>query len=161
MKVYVMCDSITGNTDLLASVIKEVYKDKLVEDVKSADYIFVGSWTQRGMCSEKVKVFLSQLKKKKVFLFGTCGFGEDVTYFEKIYERTASFLDDSNEIIGHYYCQGKMPLAIKDKYEKLLKDNPEDQNLQISLKNFDNALEHPNTKDLEKLRDTLEKIIHD
>lgn len=155
MKVYVMCDSITGNTTLLANVIKEKYKDELVDRVESADYVFVGSWTQRGMCSEKVKSFLTQLKNKKVFLFGTCGFGGNQTYYEKIYERTASFLDDSNEVIGHYYCQGKMPLAIKDKYEKLLKDNPEDQNLQVSLENFYEALNHPNEKDLETLKDVL------
>lgn len=38
-------------------------------------------------------------------------------------------------------CQGKMPLAIRAKFES----NPE------VLKNFDEALKHPNDKDVDNL----------
>lgn len=158
MKVYVMCDSITGNTTLLANVIKEKYKNELTDQLDDAELVFVGSWTDKGMCSNKIKTFLSNLKNKKVFLFGTCGFGGDKTYYDKIYERTASFIDSSNEIIGCYYCQGKMPMTIKDRYETLLKANPLDKDLQVSLDNFIEALKHPNEEDLKNLLDLLNTL---
>lgn len=58
----------------------------------------------------------------------------------------------SNTIIGEYMCQGKMPQSVRERYVKM-KENPEHPaNLDALIKNFDCALSHPDSDDLEKLR---------
>lgn len=46
-------------------------------------------------------------------------------------------------------CQGKMPLAIRAKFES----NPE------MLKNFDEALKHPNDKDVDSLMKSVNEAL--
>ena len=61
-------------------------------------------------------------------------------------------IDPSNTIIGEYMCQGKMPQSVRERYVKM-KENPEHPaNLDALIKNFDCALSHPDSDDLEKLR---------
>ena len=76
-----------------------------------------------------------------MFLFGTAGFGKSKEYFEMILKNVQNHLDASNCVKGTWMCQGKMPLAIRAKFES----NPE------MLKNFDEALKHPNDKDVDSL----------
>ena len=42
---------------------------------------------------------------KRVFLFGTAGFGGSAPYFEKILAATRKALDGSNTVIGSFMCQ--------------------------------------------------------
>ena len=83
----------------------------------------------------------SNIEKQNVFLFGTAGFGKSKEYFEMILKNVQNHLDASNCVKGTWMCQGKMPLAIRAKFES----NPE------MLKNFDEALKHPNDKDVDSL----------
>ena len=59
MKIAIVFSSNTGNTEYLAQGIKEVvqkndlvYFGKFQEGI-DADLYFVGSWTDKGCCSEK------------------------------------------------------------------------------------------------------------
>ena len=73
-------------------------------------------------------------------------------YFQKILGQVRQSIDPSNTIIGEYMCQGKMPQSVRERYVKL-KENPEHPaNLDALIKNFDCALSHPDSDDLEKLR---------
>ena len=54
-----------------------------------------------------------------MFLFGTAGFGESEAYFQKVLDRVKESIDESNSIIGTYMCQGKMPMAVRERYEKM------------------------------------------
>ena len=76
----------------------------------------------------------------KIAIFGTAGFGESQEYFDKLYERTKINIDSSNQLFGYLYCQGKMPISVRNKYIDLIKQNPEDKKIQVSLDNFDKAL---------------------
>lgn len=50
---------------------------------------------------------------------------------------------------------GKMPQSVRERYMKM-KENPEHPaNLDALIKNFDCALSHPDSDDLEKLRNLL------
>ena len=92
------------------------------------------------------------MKNKKIFLFGTAGFGGSDAYFQKILGQVRQSIDPSNTIIGEYMCQGKMPQSVRERYVKM-KENPEHPtNLDALIKNFDCALSHPDSDDLEKLR---------
>lgn len=60
--------------------------------------------------------------------------------------------------MGTFFCQGKMKNQVKDKYLQLIREHPEDKNLQVSLQNFEQAKMHPDEKDKEDLRKQIEKI---
>ena len=104
---------------------------------------------------QKTLELLSKLKNKKIFLFGTAGFGGSDAYFEKILGQVKQSIDASNTVIGEYMCQGKMPQSVRERYVKM-KENPEHPaNLDLLIKNFDRALSHPDSEDLERLKKSL------
>ena len=174
MGKLVIFDSLTGNTKMLADKIYDFYKQKgeeikiidvkkeneeeIIKSINNSDKIFAGSWTDKGDCSDKMKSIYEKILNKKIFVFATCGFGGDKTYYSKLLERVEKHIDKSNQIIGSFYCQGKMPLSVKERYISLIKANPEDKNLKISLENFENALAHPNDEDLLELEKVLKDI---
>ncbi len=158
MKVSIIYDSITGNTKMLADLIKGKFVD--VVGIDEADIVFVGSWTDKGNPSEKIQNELRKIRNKKIFYFGTCGFGGSKEYFEMLFKRAKKFIDESNEIIGYFYCQGKMPISVRNRYEKILEDNPNDEQMKKNIENFDMALEHPNKKDLEDFNEIIQKVIN-
>ena len=64
-------------------------------------------------------------------------------------------IDASNTVIGEYMCQGKMPQSVRERYVKM-KENPEHPaNLDLLIQNFDRALSHPDSEDLERLKKSL------
>lgn len=174
MKKLIVYDSLTGNTKKLADEIdrffkekneeiekidiKKVNEEKLIKSINSADILFIGSWTDKGQCTDNIKNVYKLVKNKKIFVFATCGFGGDCSYYDKLFERVKNNIDESNEIIGNFYCQGKMPLSVKERYINMMKKNPEDRNLEVSLKNFEEALDHPNENDLLELDERLGNI---
>lgn len=156
MTYSIVVSSKTGNTTLLSNQIAEilskeecVYQGLPDASGTQAETIFVGFWTDKGSCDESVSAFLQTLHGKKVFLFGTAGFGGSETYFEQILDRVASHLPSDNTVIGRYMCQGKMPASVRETYENLLEKDP--QKFQPMIDNFDRALSHPDQDDLEAL----------
>lgn len=61
-------------------------------------------------------------------------FGGSEDYYEQLFRRAAALLDDSNEIIGHFYCQGKMPMGVRNRYVAMLREHPDDKNMQVFRK---------------------------
>ena len=55
------------------------------------------------------------------------------------------------QVLGEYMCQGKMPDAVRRRYEQM-EDSPRKQ---VMLKNFDQALAHPSREDLEGLKQAV------
>lgn len=165
MKIAIMYKSVTGNTKKIAEQIKNTLKDEEVvyfgePNIEiDADIYFVGSWTFKGDVVKEVVDVLKNLKDKKIALFGTAGFGGSQEYFDKLYERAKTNIDSSNHLLGYFYCQGKMPMTVRDKYIDLIKQNPEDKNLQVSLDNFDKALTHPDKEDLDNVSTWAQSII--
>ncbi len=164
MKVAIIYKSITGNTKLIAEEIKKelsseeiVYFDEPKEAVE-ADVYFVGSWTDKGSCTPKIQNFLKSLANKKIAIFGTAGFGGSKEYYDIIFNNVKKNISESNEIIGYFYCQGKMPISIKEKYENMVKENPNNIKFKSIIDNFDNALNHPNEKDLRNVKDWISSI---
>lgn len=142
----VVYNSLTGNTKLLADTIKNVLPDNDNDDI-----VFVGFWTDKGNADSKTIEYLKLLRNKKVFLFGTCGFGGSEAYFERILTNVKGNIDSSNQIIGEYMCQGKMPQSVRERYLKMKESNNCPPNIDALIDNFDKALTHPDEKDLEKL----------
>lgn len=164
MKISIVYSSKTGNTKLLAQTImscfdKEdvVYCGEMNSAAINAERVFVGFWTDKGTCDEKVAEFLKGLHEKQVFLFGTAGFGGSEIYFQQILERVMAYLDDSNQVVGSYMCQGKMLNGVRDRYVALQKEHPEDPKYEKMILMFDHALTHPDQDDLEKLKQLIQE----
>ena len=103
-------------------------------------------------------MLLFQQPHKKVFIFGTCGFDNTKEYYKEIFDNTKKYINNTNEIIGYYYCQGKMQNEIKERYLKDLKKNKNIKELKKFINNFNEALNHPNEDDLFRLDETLIRI---
>ena len=50
-------------------------------------------------------------------------------------------------------------MAVRKRYISLLKENPADANLEVSLKNFDEALSHPDQNDILNVKKWVKDII--
>ena len=154
----IVFSSLTGNTKKLADTIHEMlphdkcdYFGENDSRVPQSDLLYIGFWTDKGNADHKTLELLAKLKNKKIFLFGTAGFGGSDVYFKKILEQVRQSIDSSNVVIGEYMCQGKMPLSVRERYIKM-KESPEHPaNLDMLIKNFDCALSHPDGEDLERL----------
>ena len=114
MSYAIVYSSNTGNTAQLAQRIKHILPPKELiyfgapaVEATQADILFVGSWTDKGTCSLEIDHFLNRLNNKRVYLFGTAGFGGSPTYFAQIGERMAQNLSSGNVLLGYYLCQGK------------------------------------------------------
>lgn len=166
MSYAVVVSSKTGNTKQLADVIQEVleqkeviYSGEVLKEAKNADVLFVGFWTDKGSCAKEMKDFLNMLEGKKIFLFGTAGFGQSQAYFDQILDRVKKEIPDSNQVIGTYMCQGKMPMGVKERYLKLQKEDPTNKQYEQLIQNFDEALSHPDKEDKDKIRKIVSEMI--
>lgn len=157
MKIAVVYESSTGNTKQIAEAvcdeIKALGKGELVyfgtpQNEVEADVYFVGSWVDKGNCTEGIAGFLRTLQGKKIAYFCTAGFGGSGEYYDALFKRVKAVVSDSNEMAAPFFCQGKMPMAIRSRYEKLLTQHPEDRQMQVNIENFDKALTHPDDTDL-------------
>ena len=121
--------------------------------------LFVGFWTNQGVADQAAQKLLKQLRNRKIFLFGTAGFGGSEAYFQAILDKTKAFIDDSNTVIGTFMCQGKMPQSVRERYVKMKEQPDHMPNLDAMIENFDKALSHPDANDLEKLANAVREIV--
>lgn len=160
MTYAIVYSSKTGNTRLLAETLRDtlttgdcLYFGTPSDEALNADRIYVGFWTDKGTCDADTAAFLARVTTQEVFLFGTAGFGGCPEYFDKILSAARQNLPDSVTVCGSYMCQGKMPMAVRARYEAM-EDSPRRQAM---LDNFDAALSHPDAADLDHLR---EMVLH-
>lgn len=166
MNIAIIYSSNTGNTQILAETIKKELKDenivyfgKTIKEIPVADIYFIGSWTNKGNASDDIIEFVKKIKNKKIAYFGTAGYGGSESYYQTLFERIKIYIDSSNKILGHFYCQGKMPIQVRKRYEKLITEHPDDTNLKVNIKNFDEALTHPDNVDLDNVRKWVNSIL--
>ena len=134
MTCSLVVNSKSGNTRMVSGAIKRTLQAAGVEFVHAAalsddanadqvsleaqgacaaDTVLVGFWCDKGACTPSVAALLSALHGKRVFLFGTCGFGADQSYYQQIIDRVTSNLAGDAELAGWAMCQGKMGPAVK------------------------------------------------
>lgn len=123
----------------------------LATQASEADVVFVGFWCDKGSCSPAVQHFLQGLAGKRVFLFGTCGFGESDEYFAQILDRVRTYLPADAQYIGGAMCQGKMGMGVKRRYEGMLEKDPENAQARMLIDNWNKAQSHPNEDDVSRI----------
>lgn len=164
MKTAIVYSSKSGNTRSVAEIIKNKigkteYFGAPSNDALISELIFVGFWTDKGKCSKETEEFLHNLHGKTVALFGTAGFGGDKLYFNRILSGVKAEIPSDNEILEGFMCQGRMPLTVRERYEKMLQKDPGNIRLAALIKNFDNALAHPDKNDFEDACKWAESIV--
>lgn len=123
----------------------------LATQASAVDVMFVGFWCDKGSCSPAVQHFLQGLAGKRVFLFGTCGFGESDEYFAQILDRVRTYLSADAQYIGGAMCQGKMGMGVKRRYEGMLEKDPENAQARMLIDNWNKAQSHPNEDDFSRI----------
>lgn len=121
------------------------------EALRSAGTVFAGSWTDKGDCDPALAALLAKLDGKRVFLFGTAGFGGDPSYFTRILDNFKTHLPENARLVGGAMCQGKMGAGVRKRYEAMLAEHPDDARAQAMIANFDAALAHPTADDLARI----------
>ena len=169
MAHVIVYDSRTGNTEALARAVAESLPERETlacgrvgevgaDALAAADRVYAGFWTNRGDCTDEMAEVLASLDGKEVFLFGTCGFGADATYFAGVAARVAVHLPESARIVGTFMCQGRMPASVRERYERQAEANPaQAPRMRQLVENFDAALGHPDEDDLARLRAAVEE----
>lgn len=80
---------------------------------------------------------------------------EDCLYFggpdAAVLKRVQANLGQGCTLVGSYMCQGKMPQAVRRRYEAMLAAPDHAPNLEAMIEDFDHALSHPDTADLDGL----------
>lgn len=171
MNYSIIYSSKTGNTAALAKTIQDHLTQTApnficlactpVQDAAPAndDLTFIGFWTDKGSCDTGMQTYLQSLRGKRIFLFGTAGFGGSPDYFETILDHVKSHIDTSNTICGTFMCQGKMPVSVKQRYEQMLAADPDNVQMQQMLKNFEQAASHPDVSDLDALKAAMDHCL--
>lgn len=161
----IIFSSPTGNTRLLADTIRDALPEEncnyfgVSENADTqSDILFIGFGTDKGTADKATLDLLETLKNKRIFLFGTAGFGGDEEYFKKILANTKKSISGSNITVGEYMCQGKMPQTVRERYIKMKSLPNPAPNLDMLIENFDRALSHPDENDLKRLRLSVEKL---
>ena len=166
MKCAVVYSSHTGNTEMLAEEARKILEgqeclyygipdEKAKKAAEEAELVFAGFWTDKGNCEEQMAEFLESLNGKQVVLFGTAGFGQSQEYFDRILVNVKGHLNESNTVRAQWMCQGKMPMAVRKRYEAMQEKAPQDDKIKMMIDNFDRAASHPDEADLIRLRDML------
>lgn len=168
MGYAIVYDSRTGNTERLAQEVSATLPSEGrvafgsadgvdAAALAQADRVYAGFWTNRGDCTDEMAEILAGLADKEIFLFGTCGFGADETYFAGVMARVAAHLPETARVIGTFMCQGRMPASVRVRYERQAEANPaQTARMRQLIENFDAALDHPDDNDLARLRAAVE-----
>ena len=166
MKVAIIFASQTGNTAQAALAVREGCSGHEIvafgpppADVGEAELVFAGSWTDRGTCAPEMRAFLHTLHGKNVVLFGTAGFGLSESYFASLGDRFKAELPADSRVVDAWFCPGKMPPAVRERYEAQLAEHPGDRRLENMLAAYDHAKTHPDPGDLEGARSFTRAIL--
>lgn len=158
MDAMIVYDSATGNTEYLARALGKALPGvpccrvgtlsiAETEALAAVGRVYLGFWTDKGTCSQGLRELLPALAGKKVFLFGTSGFGASEDYFAQIIERVRAELPADCTVTGWFMCAGRMSEVVRLRYEEMLENPETERKAQLLLANFDAVQAHPNADD--------------
>jgi flavodoxin len=162
MKGLIVYSSLTGNTKKIAEAIyeaipfeKEIYSEDENYDLDQYDVIIIGYWLDKGMCNKKIKEIIEKLENKDIVLFGTLGARDKGEYYESIKKKIEAIIPESNKMLGHFLCQGKIDERLTEKYKEMIKESPNAEHIKEQLKNHYEAASHPDLNDLQMAKDFI------
>lgn len=85
--------------------------------------------------------------------------GADQSYYQQIIDRVTSNLAGDAELAGWAMCQGKMGPAVKQRYEAMLEQDPDNVRFKMLLDNWVAAKDHPTKEDLDNMAAAAKKAV--
>ncbi|MGF6905997.1 flavodoxin family protein [Fusobacterium sp. PH5-44] len=165
MKTLIAYSTLTGNTRKVAQEVEKAIADSElsdISDVRNLDYdlIIVGTWIDKGTADKKALDFIKTLNNKKVAFFFTLGANPDSDHCKKCSENiTNLFLENNNNVIGHYSCQGAIDPKLIEQMRKMFPaDHPHGVNPENEAR-WKVASTHPDEKDLENAYNYFKNIV--
>ncbi len=169
MKANIIYSSKTGNTKKIAYEILKVmpegtniYDMKEVESVPEEELLVLGFWVDRKKPDKETLKFLEKVKGKKIVAFGTMGGYPESAYAQETKENTKAIVQENNELLGSFLCQGKIDSAItemfmsavgNDKVKEIHKMTPE------RIQKHKEASKHPDDADCINARSFMQNIL--
>lgn len=162
----VLYQSESGNTKKIAASIfshlpgtsKDLIDISTDKTLPEAQLYFIGFCVHRGTCSIAVSDFLSSLGGKQIALFATCGMGNSPDYYKAIEKNVSAWIENDNQYLGAFICQGKMPQKVRKKYEAVRTEENAAQ-VDLFIQNFDEALTHPDSLDIEHAKVFADRML--
>jgi len=161
MKSLVVCSSKTGNTRRVAEAVARALGEGTVlatpadaPDYREFDLVAVGFWIEKGRPNQEIRKYLRRLKGKKVALFFTLGADPASEHARRSLANACEALE-GNEIVGHFFCQGKPDPALLKWLRELPADSLQSQEYPFC---WTQAIEHPDAADLERAGETFRRI---
>ncbi|CQR72754.1 flavodoxin [Sporomusa ovata DSM 2662] len=154
MKTLIVYSSLTGNTRKVAEAVQEVFGKEAyifpVEEKPPADgydLVAVGFWVDRGTADKKAQEYITGLCNQKVALFATLGAYPDSEHARQSMANAVALIDDSNQFIGSFICQGKIDPKLVEQFKKLPESHPHAMNPERAARHQE-AAKHPDENDL-------------
>ncbi|MEG0176434.1 flavodoxin family protein [Anaerorhabdus sp.] len=163
MEYAIVYVSKTGNTKKLVDIIKKcipgdcVYEGDVTKTENLPELVFVGSGAENGNFYPTILEFLKNSRNKNIFLFGTVRFQKTQTYYDRVIKNVKTCIYPGNKLLGEFLCQGKMPLSIKEKCEKMDRKTAK-FDIDAFLKGFDETSKHPNEDDYKNFEKILSRV---
>ncbi len=158
MKSLIVYSSQSNNTKKLADAIyenldgeKDIFPVDQAPSPQGYDMAFVGFWLMAGKPDPKTSEYLEKLEKGDcLFLFGTHGAAAGSDHVKNAIDHAIGLKNDA-EIKGVFTCQGEVNPKVLEK----VKQKPEPP---VWIKDADNAIGHPNEKDVQELINTIRSL---
>lgn len=160
----IIFSSVTGNTKLLADALRETLPKDACDYFGASEnaptdsqLLYVGFWTDKGNADSATLALLQKLRNKKLFLFGTAGFGISEAYFRKVLDRVMGVCRRKQYHRGGIHVPGQDAAGGKGAVSQDEGAAGAPANLDALIENFDRALPHPDAADLERLKESVLK----
>lgn len=134
--------------------------EQLYVDDQIPDLLILASWVNRSTFSptmmklvEKLKSEMTDKEPIKTALVATAGWVKG-DYPERIKSMMTRDVEGMSDVQGFFLCQGKMRESTLERYKRGDSQHATTPEMaQIKIKNWEEALSHPDTADLENARE--------
>ncbi len=166
--IAIFVSSLTGNTKKLADAVEEqlkrkkerykviVYDTRTVPDIILADYYLLFFWCRRSGLDDASKKLISLYKDTSFLAIGTLGHYPDSDYAMKVRKNIADYINQENQCIDIFLCQGAVSLEKTMRRRNLPKDAPHHLNDEAYQRHLDSQ-SHPDEKDLKNVVDFVKR----
>jgi len=164
MKTLLVYSSKTGNTKKIAEQIftilpegSEIFPVEMAPFSENYDNVIIGYWVNKGIADTKTLEYIKKINNKKVAFFVTLGAYPDSDHAKKVVKKGYELLNDKNEVLGHFICQGKIDPALTEMFKKFPPDHPHAMTPERK-KRHEDARTHPDEDDCKKAREIFKNI---
>ena len=166
MNILITYSSKTGNTKKVAEAVKagiptaELIPVSEVQNTENYDLIIIGGWIDRANFDAAALKFVQSVKNKNVAYFFTLGAYPDSDHAKDCVKNIEkSLIENSNKILGKFFCQGAVDPKLISFIEKL----PADHIMAVNeerRKRWKDASTHPDNNDLENAKAFGQSLIN-